>query len=274
MLKNKRQYLVQISGVITVFLIWEIAAIIIAQNFPMATKLLPTIEYTFRVSLPSMASYWGAITGRYGEASSYLEAFYVLIYHSGRTLLRVLGGSAIGIGLGIFIGLAIGWNKKLYDFINIPIQVIRVIPLLSLITLFLLWFGGREIGIYLYIIYAIFVMIVTNTIEAVKNVPRAYNEFALTLGASKSQVFSMVVLPAIVPELAGGIRVAMGLSWAIVLASEYLAADQGLGRILILSEKFFNPGRMIIITLLFMFYSLILDRLIKKIVSKYTRWKP
>jgi ABC-type nitrate/sulfonate/bicarbonate transport system permease component len=84
---------------------------------------------------------------------------------------------------------------------------------LALISLFLVWFGGAPIGIYLYIIFSIAMMMVVATVNAIQNVHPIYIQFAQTLGASRGKVFRTVVLPAIMPELFGGIRVAVGIAW-------------------------------------------------------------
>jgi ABC-type nitrate/sulfonate/bicarbonate transport system permease component len=117
-------------------------------------------------------------------------------------------------------------------------------------------------------------MIVINTIVAIKNVDAIYMKFALTQGANRGKVFRSVVFPAIIPELTGGIRVVIGVSWAITLAAEYLAAFSGLGRIMILSEKFAFTGRMIVIILHFMIYSMVLNWFVLKIINYITRWRP
>ena len=76
------------------------------------------------------------------------------------------------------------------------------------------------------------------------------------------------------PALIGGIRVCLGVAWAIVLAAEYLGAQSGLGRILILSQTFFDTGRMVIIVLLFVGYALLLNRLVTRVLYRATRWVP
>jgi ABC-type nitrate/sulfonate/bicarbonate transport system permease component len=117
-------------------------------------------------------------------------------------------------------------------------------------------------------------MVVINTIEAIRNVPPVYFQYARTLGASRLQAYRTVILPAMLPELIGGIRVVLGLSWAIVLAAEYLASQSGLGRILIMAEKWLYTGRMIVIIFLIIAYSLLLNWLFLKVAKHITRWMP
>jgi ABC-type nitrate/sulfonate/bicarbonate transport system permease component len=138
----------------------------------------------------------------------------------------------------------------------------------------MLWFGGREIGTFLFVLLAIFIILVINTLVAIRNVPPIYEQMARTLGASPIQVYLTILVPAIVPGLIGAGRVALGSSWAIVLAAEYLAIQSGLGRLMILSEMFFYTGRMVVIVILFVIYSVILNLAFLAVARRLTRWVP
>jgi ABC-type nitrate/sulfonate/bicarbonate transport system permease component len=94
------------------------------------------------------------------------------------------------------------------------------------------------------------------------------------MGANRFQVYRTVVMPAIVPSLAGGIRVILGISWAIALAGELLATDSGLGWLMILSERNFKLGRIIVIAALFVIFSLIVNFMFVRISDYLARWLP
>jgi len=176
--------------------------------------------------------------------------------------------------MGVMIGLIMGWSQNARDFFWPSIHLTRPIPSLALIPLFMLWFGGREVGTWLYITWAIFIMMVVYTVEAVRNVQPIFQDYGRMLGATRFQVYRTVVLPAIIPSLIGGIRVCLGVSWAIVLAAEYLGAQNGLGRIMILSQLFFDTGRMVIIVLLFVGYAMLLNSMVISILYRLTKWVP
>lgn len=267
----------QILGIVAILVLWEVAALYVARTNPeRAQDLLPSIQNVFGESLPELATFYGfGMGGQYGGATSnYPKAFAVLAYHSGSTILRLLAGTLLGAFLGIGVGLAMSWSLRLRSTVQPVILLLRTIPILALIPLFLAWFGGREIGNITYIAFAVFSMLVINTIEAVRNVPAIYMDYAATMGASRLQAFRTVILPAIVPELAGGLRVVLGLSWAITLAAEYLFAQSGLGRIMILSERFLYTGRMIVVVILFMVFSVVLNTLFRQVSRRLTRWQP
>jgi NitT/TauT family transport system permease protein/taurine transport system permease protein/sulfonate transport system permease protein len=254
---------------------WEVAAHILKLFTPYASTILPPLEHIIRVSIPGFAVYYGiGMPGAYGQESSFLFAFLVIVYHSAFTFFRVIAGTLLGASLGIMMGLLVFWSLSLGKLLLPPLLFIRTIPNMVFIPLFITWFGGKEIGVLLFMALSVFVFLFVNTIEAVRNVYSIYQNYARTLGANRAQLFRTVIVPAIVPELSGGIRVVLGLAWAMSLAAEYLVTQQGLGRMMILSEQHMYTGRMLIIAFLYIIYSISLNKLYLKISNYFTRWVP
>jgi len=264
----KRVDYLGVLGFLAAIAIWFIAAEYFKIVNPERAHIIMPAPYdVFTESLKGIASF------RYGGEINYGNAFLVIAQQSLVTITRLLGGVSLGIAAGIIVGLVLGMNKYLSQLFTLPILIIRSIPALALIPLFIIWFGGSEVGNIIYIAFIVFSMIVINTIVAIRNVNPIYINFARTLGSNNMRVFKTVILPAIVPELTGGIKVVIGVSWAITLAAEYLVAQRGLGRIMILAERYLFTGRMIIIIILFMIYSLLLNWLFGKLMNFITRWK-
>ena len=266
----------QVVGVVVPLLVWQVAGMLLARVNHQAAILLPTPWTIVTHDVPAMGTFYGiGIGGQYhGATSSYTLAFLTLALNSLITIGRLLVGTAIGLVAGIGIGLLLSATRVIRSLLEPSILIIRTVPLLALIPLFLTWFGGDEIGNILYVAFAVFSMLVVNTIEAVYNVPLVQRQYAQTLGATTLRMYRTVIIPAIIPELVGGIRVVIGLSWAIVLAAEYLAAQSGLGRIMILSEQYLFTGRMVVIAVLFMIYSVVLNALFVRWARYVTRWTP
>ncbi len=265
----------QVLGIICLLVLWEAFAwYVYLQNPEQANIIFPRIEQIIAVSFPEFATYYGFERGLLGYRSDSRLAFLVLLENSLITIRRVVTGVVLGVGLGIGIGLLVGWSRWVRDVILPPVLLLRTIPILALIPLFLFWFGGREIGILIYIVFAVFSMMIINTLEAIRNVPAVYHDYARCMGASPWQVYYTVVVPFIMPSLLGGIRVIIGVSWAITLAGELLATNSGLGWLMILSERFLMTGRMIVIVVLFVLYSMILNLLFLKSTGWVTRWLP
>jgi ABC-type nitrate/sulfonate/bicarbonate transport system permease component len=259
-------------GIPALLLAWWLIASILDRILPSAELILPNPIDVLIKDLPGFSTFYS----RTGDvvASSYPLAFAVLAKHTVATLLRVFSGILIGTFLGVAVALLMGWSKVLQLMFNWPINMIRAVPTMALIPLFLLWFGGREIGNIIFVVFSVFVIIVVNAYEAIRNIPAVYAQFAATLGATRGAVYRKVIVPAIVPGITGGIRVALGSVWAIVLGAEYLAVDVGLGNLLILSKTFSQTGRMIVVVIVFGVFSILLNLVATKIIKKITKWMP
>ena len=270
-LPNRRQLL----GVVCLIVAYEVFAWwVFFDNPRWADRMFPRLEYIVTVSFPEFATYYGLQEGLLGYRQNAGQAAMVLLANAVVTLRRLLIGLAAGIGLGIGTGLLVGMSRRARDIVLPPVLLLRTIPILALIPLFMFWFGAREIGIVIFVAFAVFSMMIVNTLEAVRNVPPIFQDYARCMGATPRQIYRTVIIPAILPSLNGGIRVILGLSFAIVLAGELLATDSGLGWLMILSERYFVIGRMVVIVVIFVVFSLILNGLYLAASRYVNRWVP
>jgi ABC-type nitrate/sulfonate/bicarbonate transport system permease component len=254
--------------IITIILLWQFIAIYSQETQEYDVTLIPTLQEIIKG-----VKEFSIFNDNSTFSNQWFEGLQVLLTHSLATISRALGGIVIGVVLGVLLGLFISFLQFL-RFLFLPtIQIIRAIPILTLIPLFLLWFGDQEYGVWIYVSFAVFVLIIINTLEAVRNVPKKYSQYAFTIGANRFQLFHTVIFPAIIPRLIGPIRVSLGASWAIVLAAEYLAVTRGLGYLMILSERFFKINRMVVIAILFVSFSMILNKVFVRIARSITHWK-
>lgn len=253
---------------IILFISWWLGAMRVAATSDRADVLLPSPLDVVR-SVKGLAVFAGP-----NADLTYANAVRVVFENSWDSLRRLLLGLLAGSFVGIGAGLLLGWNWRLRSIAEGPLLAIRVIPLLALLPLFLAWFGGRETGNVAFIGFAVFTMLFVNTLEAIRNVDPVVQSYARTLGASPFRVYRTVVMPAIVPELTGGVRVVLGLGWAILLAAEFLASQSGIGHILILAQQYSYTSRMILIVILIMFYTFVLDQAFAALAAYLTRWVP
>ena len=265
----------QILGLVCLIVAYEAFAWwVLSDNPRRADRMFPRIEYIATVSFPEFATYYGFDEGLLGYRQDVGQALKVLFDNALVTLRRLVIGLVAGIGLGIGVGLLVGLSRWARDVVLPPVLLLRTIPILALIPLFMFWFGAREIGILIFVSFAVFSMMIVNTLEAIRNVPPIYQDYARCMGATPRQIYRTVIMPAILPSLNGGIRVILGLSFAIVLAGELLATDSGLGWLMILSERFFMIGRIVVIVVIFVVLSLILNGLYLAASRYVNRWVP
>ncbi len=163
---------------------------------------------------------------------------YTLWEHTRYSLQRVLLGFLFGALIGIPIGYAMGltnWSRGWYDPI---VEFMRPVPPLALIPLMIIWFGIGELSkVILLFLAALWIMIIAAR-SGVSGVAISKVHAAYSLGASKWQILSRVIVPNSLPEIFTGARVAMGVCWGTVVAAELVAAEVGLGKMIVVASKF------------------------------------
>jgi NitT/TauT family transport system permease protein len=164
-----------------------------------------------------------------------------LMVDSLTSMVRVVLGFAIGAGLALPLGLSMGANARVYAWLNPLVQLLRPIPPIAYIPLAILWFGlGNPPAVFLIALGAFFPVLI-NTIAGVRQVDAIYLRAARNLGASRTTLFLRVILPAAVPYILSGVRIGIGTAFIVVIVSEMIAVNNGLGfRILEAREYFWS----------------------------------
>ncbi len=187
--------------------------------------------------------------------------------------LTLLAGT-VGILLGILVGLLMGWSRSLRLLLEPPIEAVRTVPPLAAIPFFLAWFGPGAITQFSIIVFYCGLRLVIYTIEAIRNVPHVHGEFAATLGATRWQVYRTIVLPAIVPELVGGIRVVIATSWGIDVVAELMGAEFGVGRVFAVLGTMLAATPIVASILWVTLAAVTTDILFMSLARRMTRWMP
>jgi sulfonate transport system permease protein len=259
-----------LAGVVLFLAAWELAAVYIDSVNPRADRIFPHWSSILTDSVRELEAFVP-----FGDtATGYGAALDVLLEHSLVTMRRVFLGTFAGIAVGVLAGLAMAYSRVVFHLLNPILNLVRTAPLLALIPLFVLWFSGREVGIVLFVAFAVFVMMFVATYHAAQNVPRAQRWFALTMGAKKLEMFRSVVVPGMIPELFGQIRIVFALAWSFALGAEFTGAQKGLGFLMIQSERFGFLGRVIVVVLLFTIYAVVVDTILMALRRRTLRWAP
>jgi NitT/TauT family transport system permease protein len=148
------------------------------------------------------------------------------------SMRRILQGFLLGSACGIPIGLSIGSFRPVRMLLEPWTEFFRFIPAVAMITVAVIWFGiGEESKVFLIAYTTIFVVIIS-TAAGVGAVGRDKIRAAQCLGASRLQVFALVALPATVPYILTGMRLAMANAFVTIVAAELVASNDGLGKLL------------------------------------------
>ena len=148
------------------------------------------------------------------------------------SLQRIALGFLFGSLLGVPLGLAIGSFAIVRRLLEPYTEFLRFIPATALITVAVIWFGIGEGSKVFLIVYTTIFIVIINTAAGVSVVAPNKIRAAKSLGASRAQVFFFVALPATLPYILTGMRLAMGNSFVTIIAAELVAANAGLGKMI------------------------------------------
>lgn len=162
------------------------------------------------------------------------------------SLQRVLLGWGIAIVLGVGTGLLMALWSPLRWFIDPIIEFTRPVPPLAYAPLLAVWFGIGELPKVLIIILSCYPVLVISTRSAVLDVDRDWVRAAQTLGAVKRQTVTRVLLPAALPQIMTAIRISSGLAWGTLVAAELIAADSGLGYMILQASTFLQTSTVLV----------------------------
>ena len=157
----------------------------------------------------------------------------VLLKYVVASLFRVSTGFLLALAVGIPAGLALGWFPRAFAAFNPAIQVLRPISPIAWIPVAILWFGVTDVAPIFLIFLASLFPITTSTIAAVRNIQLVHLRAARNFGLRGAALFSRVVLPAALPQIITGVRLALGIAWLVVVAAEMIAVNSGLGYLII-----------------------------------------
>jgi len=161
-----------------------------------------------------------------------------LFEHIAMSYFRILVGWAIGCAVAIPLGLLAGRIGLVRAVVEPYVEFFRFIPPIAFITLFLIWFGLGETSKILLIVYTTLFVTFINTMAGAMAVEPEKIRAARCLGASQRQTFVHVVVPATVPYIVTGLRLAMGNAFMTVVAAELVAAQSGVGHLIWNSRLF------------------------------------
>lgn len=196
-----------------------------------------------------------------------------LLSHVLGSLRRVFTAFTIGTTVGLLLGLLMGYYKYVRAAFYIVTELLRPIPPLAFITLFILWFGIGEVSKVLIILYAGALIVMLNTMAGVQSCPKDKILAARTLGANDLAIFLYVILPAALPSIFTGMRVALSVDFGILVAAELLAGDLGIGYIIQDASTFFNVEGLFVGILMIGFFGVMSDFLLRLISSRIVHWQ-
>ena len=203
--------------------------------------------------------------------SLFTEDYYRNIWVSCR---RIGIAFALATGLGVPLGLFMGWSQKFKDYTFPVLETLRPIPILAWVPLAILWFGLSDSGIiFVTAIGAIFAVTI-NTYTGVKNIDPSFIEAARNMGAKGSQLVTTILIPAAFPYMISGFKQGWAFAWRGVIGAELLFSFLGLGFLLNVGRQLNDVSQVIAMMLVIMGIGILIDGFVfKKLEDKVmTKW--
>ncbi len=153
----------------------------------------------------------------------------VLLNYIVASLFRVTWGFLLAAAVGVPVGLMLGWFRPAFLAFNPVIQIFRPISPIAWIPLVILWFGLSMVApIFLIFLASVFPIIVSSA-AAVRNIQPNYVRAARNFGLKRWQLFRRVVVPATLPQVFTGLRIALGIAWLVIVAAEMIVGNPRVG---------------------------------------------
>jgi len=190
------------------------------------------------------------------------------------SLLRVLAGLAIGVSVGVTLALISGLSRVGETIVDSPVQMLRTLPVLALLPLFIVWFGIGETPKIALIALATVFPIYLNFFSAIRGVDPRLIEAARSFGLSQRQLIWDVVLPGAMPGFLLGLRFALAVSWLVLVVAEQINANAGLGYLISDARDFFRTDVIVVCLLVYAFLGLGTDTLVRWLEKRLLVWRP
>ncbi|ALG14257.1 ABC transporter permease [Kibdelosporangium phytohabitans] len=235
---------------LAILLLWQLAS---------STGVLPPDK----LSSPWTVLQSAVELARTGELG---EAFVV-------SLRRVAIGFVLGAVAGLVLGVISGLSKWGQALVDPPVQMLRTLPFLGLIPLFILWFGiGEEPKIALVTLGVAFPLYL-NVHSGIRNTEPQLIEATTALGFTRAERLWHVILPSAVPQTLVGVRQSLGIAWLSLIVGEQVNADAGLGYLINNARDFLRTDVIVVGLVVYAILGLVTDALVRLLERKALRWR-
>ncbi len=182
-------------------------------------------------------------------------------------------GFALAAVVGIFLGVFLGANKRVYEYVDPWVSALYVTPLVALTPFFILVFGiGYESKVALVFALSVFPALI-NTVIGIRAVDRNYLEVARSFNLSRRQVFTKVLIPASLPFIVGGLRLASGRALIGVVVGELFFSSAGVGHAIALAGQTFSTATLLAGVLIFAVSGVITTSLLRRLEVRLAPWR-
>ena len=186
---------------------------------------------------------------------------------------RVFAAFALAVLTAVPVGIAMGMSRVARGIFDPPIEFYRPLPPLSYLPLIIIWFGIDELPKVLLIYLSCFAPLALAARSGMKGASQEQINAAYSMGASYAQVIRHVILPSALPEILVGMRIAIGFGWTTLVAAEMVAANVGLGQMVLNASNFLRTDIVIMGIVVIGAVAYLFDLLMRWVERRLVPWK-
>ncbi len=220
--------------------------------------------------LPTPEAVWAAFVD---ASAGRIQGGLPLATHLGWSALRVFGAFALAAASAIPLGILMGVSRIARGLLDPPLEFYRPLPPLAYLPLVVIWFGIDETAKIVVIYLACFAPIAMAARAGVKSATLEQIRAASSLGGSFWQIVRFVVLPAALPEILTGLRIAIGFGWTTLVAAEMVAATAGLGQMVLNASSFLRTDVVVMGIVLIGLIAWLFDLGMRALERRLVPWK-
>lgn len=249
----------RIAGLLTAFLVWQVASHFNPQQVPGPVAVFENAfaNLFFSTRLTGI----GLPSGGY---------FPHLLF----TAKTVILGGMLGALIGTLTGLCSAESRWFNDLAEPIVSLLGTIPIVVAAPFFLMWFGLSEAPQLALVVFYSATVLHVFAARAAFNQPPQFLEYAETLGASRLRRFFTVRVPGALPQLFGGLRIALSSAWGLAAVTEMLAGQSGTGRVLTALKATYDVEGILSMVILLGVLAVLVDLIVVLLQAHITRWLP
>ncbi|MER5864680.1 ABC transporter permease [Kitasatospora sp. NPDC002040] len=228
-------------------------------------ELAPRLDLVDRTFLPPVSEVLEAWLGLLDSGQ--------LAVNTWASLARSFSGFGLAVVIGVPLGLLIGWYRPVANLLSPLLELFRNTAALALLPVFVLILGIGETSKISIVLYACLWPILLNTISAVRSVDPTLLRLARSLDLSPVRLFQKVILPASVPVVFTGIRLAGAVSILVLVAAEMVGAKAGLGYLINASQYNFAIPQMYAGIVTISVIGVVFNQLLVWLERRFTAWR-
>ncbi|MEU0209643.1 ABC transporter permease [Streptomyces canus] len=190
------------------------------------------------------------------------------------SLQRVAGGLLLGALIGTGLALVSGLFRIGEDIVDAPVQMLRTVPFVGLIPLFIIWFGIGEAPKIAIITLGVTFPLYLNVYAGIRGVDAQLIEAGESLGLSRWGLVRHVILPGALPGAMTGLRYSLGISWLALVFAEQVNADSGIGFLMVQARDFLRTDVIVVCLIVYAFLGLLADFIVRSLERLLLQWRP